>query len=161
MEGNGTAAPFHYPFQRWQHRWPLPWVRVHQTIIIKHDEIIPFTVSIILCRHYCSSLTVNECYREWLDGVIQCNVSMSLSHCRCLRWQINIMSSTSSFLASIPRLLFCSDTSFNLGSKNNVHMFTNVRPHADCKNNATFYLGFWGIDARVNCICFLCQDTML
>ena len=147
-----------YPFQRWQHHWLLSWVRVHQIIIIKYDEIIPFTVNIILCQHYCSIVAVKERCREWHDGVVQCSVSVSesllLLHVLANKYYVIL-------LASIPRRLFCFDISFNLSSKNNVHTFTKARLHADCQNNTTLYQGFPATDDRVNCICFLGQNTML
>ena len=52
---------------------------MHQTIIIKYDEIIPFTVNIILFQHYCSIVAVKERCREWHDGVVHCSVSVSES----------------------------------------------------------------------------------
>ena len=54
---------------------------MHQTIIIKYDEISPFTVNIILCHHYCSIVAVKDLCREWHDGVVQyaCSVSVSES----------------------------------------------------------------------------------
>ena len=47
---------------------------MHQTIIIKYDEISPFTVNIILCYHYCSVVAVKEFCREWHDGVVPSHV---------------------------------------------------------------------------------------
>ena len=159
--GKGTARRHHfmYPFQRWQHRWPLPWVRVHQTIIIRYDEIIPFMVNIILCQHYYSIVAVKERCRESHDGVVQCSVFVSES-LLLLHKPANMLCHRP-LLASIPRRLFCFDISFNLSSKNNVHTFTKARLHADCQNNTTLYQGFPATDDRVNCICFLVQDTML
>ena len=52
---------------------------MHQTIIIKYDEIIHFKLNIILCQHYYSIVAVKERCREWHDGVVQCSVSVSES----------------------------------------------------------------------------------
>ena len=97
---------------------------MHQTIIIRYDEIIPFTVNIIFCQHYRSIVAVKERCREWHEGVVQCSVSVSES-------------------LMLPQA------------------FTKARLHADCQNNTTLYQGFPATDDRVNCICFLGQDTML
>jgi len=148
-EGNSTAAPF----QRWQHRWPLTWVCVHQTIIIKHDETIPFTVNIILCQHYCSVVAVKQRSREWHDGVVQCSVSVSeslpLRHEPANKYYVIVLCWHQSHaicfvltlvLISVQRTMF---TGFMLIVK--------ITPHS------TRLPSHW----RVNCICFLGQDTML
>ena len=50
---------------------------MHQTIIIRYDEIIPFTVNIILYQHYCSILSLSK--NKWHNDVVQCSVSVSES----------------------------------------------------------------------------------
>ena len=133
---------------------------MHQTII-KSDEISPFTVNIILCHHYCGIVAIKELCREWHDGVVQYACRVSESECLPLslpQAPANKYVIVRPLLPSIPRRLFCSDSSFNLSSKNDVHTFIKARLHADCQYNTTANQGFLATDDRV---CFLGQDTML
>ena len=72
------AAPFHVSISTLATSLT---VAVGPRAPLKHDEISPFTVNIILCHHYCSIVAVKELCREWHDGGIQyaCSVSVSES----------------------------------------------------------------------------------
>ena len=92
---------------------------MHQTIIIKYDEIIPFTVNLILCQHYCSIVAVKERCCEWHDGVVQCSVSVSesllLPHAPANKYYVIVLCWHQSHavcfvltlvLISVPRIMF-------------------------------------------------------
>ena len=137
---------------------------MHQKISIKYDEISPFTVNIILCHHYCSIVAVKEFCREWHGGVVQyaCSVSVSeslplpLPHAPANKYYVIVLCwyqyHAVCFVLSLV-LISVQRTIFTRLQKPGFMLIVKITPHSN--------QSFLATDDRVNCICFLDQDTML